>query len=269
MKNHAGLNVIGAIALLVACGGASETDFGDPLGGHSKAGSGAGEGSGGTSTGGSTNGGTSGSSTGGTGAVATGGSADGGTAGDVMAVGGTAGDLMAAGGSAGDATATGGSAGDLMAAGGSAGDAMATGGTDPGAGGSGNATGGTGMGTGGTAGSAGKPGTGGTAGMPNCEELAQQYAETLQAAQACNAGSGKDQCTKLVPGSLSCGCDVFVDPDNTEAIAELARLRKLGLECSMTCPAIACVAPMQGRCMQTLDGARGEGHCTMGPPTPL
>jgi hypothetical protein len=119
------------------------------------------------------------------------------------------------------------------------------------------------MATGGNAGSAGRPGTGGTAGMPNCDELTQQYVETLAAARVCNSDSGKEQCTKLVPGSLSCGCDVYVNAANTEAIAELARLRKVGLACSTVCPAIACIAPVGGVCAQSIDG------CTTGVATPL
>lgn len=263
MKNRAGLCVVWAIAGVVACGGASETNFGDPVAGSGTGGTSGGNGSGATvggsegGTGGSASSGTSGSATGGTGATDVGGSANGGSAGDVVATGGTAGDL-AEGGMAGDLMAAGGTAGDAPATGGSAGDGMATGGTDPGAGGSVNAGGSAGTGSGGTA---GKPGAGGSAGTPNCPELTQQYAETLHVARACNASSGKDQCTELVPGSLTCGCDVFVNAANEEAIAELQRLRKQGLRCMAICPAIACAAPEGGTCMQDPDGAKGQGSC--------
>ena len=256
MKNRALLCVVGTIVGAFACGGASQTDFGDPISGSGRGGaSGAGPGSGG-STGGTSVGGTSGSSQGGTGATDTGGSANGGTAGDVVAAGGTAGDLVATGGTAGDLMAAGGMAGEPMGSGGTAGDA--TGGTDPGTGGSANAGGSAGMATGG---SAGKPGTGGSAGMPNCVDLNQQYTEALQAARVCNSNSGKDQCTELVPGSLTCGCEVFVNPANMEAVAELTRLRKQGARCMELCPAIACVAPENASCAQDADGAEGHGHC--------
>lgn len=256
MKSRALLCLVGAIVGAFACGGASQTDFGDPIGGSGHGGAGPGTGG---STGGSSDGGTSGSSRGGSGATDTGGSANGGTAGDVVAAGGTAGDLVGTGGTAGDLMAAGGMAGEPTGTGGTAGDSTGTGGTDPGAGGSANAGGSGGMAAGG---SAGKPSTGGSAGMPSCVDLAQQYAEALQAARVCNSNSGKDQCTELVPGSATCGCDVYVNPANMEAVAELTRLRKQGLRCMTVCPAIACVAPEGATCVQDLDGAEGHGHCT-------
>ena len=117
---------------------------------------------------------------------------------------------------------------------------------------------------GGAGGRGGKPGTGGSAGAPNCDELTMAYAAALTAAKACNADSGKDQCTKLVPSSLSCGCDQFANPDNTEAVAELTRLRKqAGTHCATVCPQVLCVAPTEGTC-ESDSGDGGDGHCVTG-----
>ncbi|HWP04520.1 MAG TPA: hypothetical protein VNN72_02205, partial [Polyangiaceae bacterium] len=105
-----------------------------------------------------------------------------------------------------------------------------------------------GMMAGGMGGKGGRGGKGGSGGQMNCDDLAQQYADALAAARACNAKSDKEQCTELASSSLTCGCDVPVNPENTEAVAELQRLRKAGAGCSMVCPAIACLPPEGAEC---------------------
>jgi len=231
---------LGVVGAAPACGSPSENNFGGPtaagsatMGGSSGDSGTAGKGGTSTATGGSAMGGSAtGGSGGSTGGTDTGGSAT-------------------QGGSGGDAT-TGGTG---MATGGTdpgtGGTGMATGGTDPGTGGADPGTGGTmaaGMGGMGMGGKGGRGGKGGSAGKPNCDELAMQYDTALAAARACNAKSGKEQCTDTASSSLTCGCDVPVNPDNADAIAELTRLRKAGASCSMVCPAIACIAPGPGEC---------------------
>jgi hypothetical protein len=103
-------------------------------------------------------------------------------------------------------------------------------------------------------------GKGGSAGGPDCDMLAEVYAQALEQALVCNADSGKDQCTEKYPRSFGCGCPVFVNPDNEEAIATLNRVQKEGASCSMICPAIACIEPLSGTCEPGAD--KGTGQCT-------
>jgi hypothetical protein len=263
MRNHPVVFMF-AIAGAVACGGPAGNDFTDPAGGS---GTGTGGKGGGAATGGKGGaGGTSGSSSGGKGGTSgTSGSSSGtssttggssGTGGDTGGSGGTAGDAM--GGTSSETGGTAGTAG--TGAGGSAG----TGGTVETGGSAGDAMGGTGTGgtteTGGAGGT--MAGTGGTTGSPDCEKLTQAYATALEEAKACNANSGKDQCTEQFASNLSCGCPVFVNPENKDAIAELQRLQKEGAKCMTVCPAIACVEPGSGVC-EPADGTANEnGLCT-------
>jgi hypothetical protein len=284
MRQRSGILVLFAIAGVVACGGASATDFSTPGAGGKAGGGGAGAlggtntgGSGnGTSTGGTKSAGGSGNTTGATGGSdATGGS--GATAGDTTGgTGGTdaAGGSGATGGTGGTDTtggtggtdATGGTGGTdtTGGTGGGAGDAMGGGGT----GAAGGTTGGSaGMQTGGTGGAMG--GSAGT-GNVDCNALAMDYTMTLDQAEACNPSSGKDQCTATEKGSLTCGCDVYVNPDNAMAIMHLADLRKqAGTHCVTPCPAIACVVPPSATCQATSSGGRSGGRCTSVVATPL
>jgi hypothetical protein len=259
MRHPSGIFVLFGILGAVACGGASQNDFSSPVGASGQATTGGSSGTGGsgaqggsTSTGGSTQGGTGGSnSAGGTGgSVSTGGSV--GTGGSV---------------NTGGASGTSGTGGD------------ATGGTSGASGSAG--TGGTGMETGGSAGTGAqaggaggaggsKGGMGGSGGMAtvDCDALAMDYATTLEQAQACNPNSGKDQCTDTVKGSLTCGCNVFINPDNTDAVAHLEELRtEAGTHCVTACPAIACVTP-GATCTAVTGGAKDAGRCTTQQLTP-
>ena len=243
MLKRTGLCLLfGVVGAAPACGSPSDNNFSGPAAAGSAVKGGA-SGSAGASTAGK--GGTS----------STGGSATGGTGGST---GGTGGSDVGGTGMGGSAT-LGGSSGTTTTGGTDPG----VGGTDPGIGGDPGmggdpGLGGTGMTTGGAGGMAGKPGNGGSGGKANCDELAMQYADALEAARACNARSGKEQCTETTPSSLTCGCDVPVNPDNTDAVAELERLRKAGAGCAMACPAIACIKPGPAECGQ--DGA-DRGLC--------
>lgn len=273
MRHRTGIFVLWGALGAIACGGASTTDFSNPVGAGGTATNGGSGAQGGTSdTGGSSSG--KGGSTSSGGSVNTGGSS--GTSG-------TAGD--AAGGTTGGTDATGGTTdtGGTDAAGGSGATAgtNATGGSDA-AGGSGatagtdatggttdtGGTGGTGMATGGSAGSGMQ--TGGSGGMgPDCNALEMDYSMTLEQAEACNPNSGKDQCTQMEKSDLVCGgCTVFVNPDNQAAIMHLDELRQeAGSNCVHPCPAIACVVP-SSTCTATM-GSKSAGRCTSQLATPL
>jgi hypothetical protein len=100
-------------------------------------------------------------------------------------------------------------------------------------------------------------GNGGSAGKPmeaTCEELNQAYGEALAEARTCNSSSGKDQCTHAVSSSPTCGCPVFVNPDNEEAIAELARISKAAEKCDFICPDILCIEPEPATCVAQSSG---------------
>ncbi|HTQ03865.1 MAG TPA: hypothetical protein VMI54_08405, partial [Polyangiaceae bacterium] len=186
-----------------------------------------------------------GDATGGT--TATGGSSGTSAAGGTDASGGsgaTAG-TDAAGGSG--ATAGTDAAGGSMSVGGSGGTGMTTGG-------------GAGMPSGGAGGS--QSGAGGSAGMSNCDALETDYSNTLEQAEACNPNSGKDQCTQMEKSDLVCGgCSVYVNPDNTDAVAHLDELRQeVGTNCVHPCPAIACVVP-SATCMP-VSGSKNTGRCS-------
>lgn len=265
MRHHTGIFVVWGTLGAVACGGASQTDFSSPFGGSGAPASAGGSNAKGgtTSTGGSSSGkggtGTGGSSSGasGTGGDTTGGTdATGGSSG-TDATGGT--DAAGGSGATAGTDATGGSG--ATAGTDATGGTTATGGS-AGTGGSGTTTGGSaGMAAGGASGSGGSQG--GSGGTVDCNALEMDYSTTLDQAEACNANSGKDQCTQLEKSDLVCGgCQVFVNPDNTDAIAHLEELRKeVGTDCVHPCPAIACVV-QAATCKPVTGGAKGAGKCS-------
>jgi hypothetical protein len=250
MANKTRLYTLLALAGAAACGGVSTNDFSAPVG--SGGSSAAGHGGSGAQGGSTTTGGSGGTDAGGTGGSNAGAGADGGT-------GGSTGGTGADGG-------TGGSTGGTGAAGGSGGasGSGATGGTSAG-------TGGTAMGGAGgaTGGSAGKPNGGaGSGGMgTDCAALMKTYQDTLTAARVCNPKSGKAQCTLAVPEAAVCGCEVYANPDNTDAVAMLMSLREQATrDCLVACPAIACIQPMPSNCRANPTG--DSGQCTPGGITP-
>jgi hypothetical protein len=264
MPNRSGLFILFGVLGVLACGGPADDNFSDPAGVSGKAttgGSSAGKSASGGKGGGSGAGGTSGSSSGGKGGGSgTSGSGAGGSTGGTGAeTGGTGGSTGGTGGSTGGTGAeTGGT------------DTGGTTGTGGSTGGSGSETGGTGAlggmgamagsGTGGDAGSS--AGAGGSGGNAKCVEHARAYSEALEAARVCSADSGKEQCTKQVPGNLACGCAVFVNPDNEEAVAELERLMKeLPDECIAVCPAVFCLEPDTDTCVAGIGSNDGNGTC--------
>jgi hypothetical protein len=109
-------------------------------------------------------------------------------------------------------------------------------------------------------GSAGRAGGGGSAGGPTCESLASAYEKALEDALACNAAIDSDQCTEHVLDSIPCGCDIHVNPENEEAIAEAKRLAEQHgtMGCVAVCPAVVC-AETYAVC--TTSGSGSQGRC--------
>ena len=248
MRNRTLVAALLATLGVFACGAPASNEFFAPTGASGKTAAGGASGSAGSKS--------------------TGGSAG---AGGSKSTGGSAGSSGTAGttGSGGD-TGTGGTGGSSGTAGdgvGGTGDTGA-GGTAGSGGTGGDAVGGTG--TGGTVGgSAGAGGSAGSTMQPDCAALQKAYDAALAAAQVCNADSGKDQCTHTVKGSLTCGCNVFVNPDNETAIKELEKLTMdAASHCAVACPAIACVVPDSATCLPG-DGGSKTGQCGTAVATPL
>jgi hypothetical protein len=283
MPNRSELIVLCGVAAVIACGSPSDGNFSDATGaGGQTATGGSSSGKGGSADmvgGSSGKGGSSGSSSGGKGgAGGTSGGATGATGGTTGGTGpdtgGTGTDTGGTGGGSetGGTTGTGGSTGGSGNETGGAGAVAGMGGSGALAG-TGSETGGTTGGTGDTGGaggtggsSAGDGGSGGSSTNPDCAAHARAYDMALEAARACNAGSGKDQCTQTVPGDLQCGCAVYVNPDNEEAVAELQRLMKENPEdCIVFCPAIICVEPETATCVARSGGPSNGEDGTCGP----
>lgn len=154
--------------------------------------------------------------------------------------------------------ATSGSGGGGGSTGGTAGS------TGGGTGGVGGGSGGTGGGAGGNAGAAGSgaAGGGGTAGAPamTCEELDSAYVQAVQDAKSCVYGTQPDPCTTLGKSDLECQCPVYINPANTAAVTELAKLEAQwnAQKCvSVPCP---CAAPVPATCYAG-PGGPSDGKC--------
>jgi hypothetical protein len=182
--------------------------------------------------------GTLGGSTGNTGGAGT----VGGNAGTTGAAGSSA---VAGSSSSGGATGTGGSANGGSANGGSANGGSANGGN--------TSSGGSG---GGDAGSAG------TGGKAACAALMDAANQALANAQTCDPTLNVDPCTGSVRGI--CGCMLATQPNDSAATkAYLAALMAVqSNKCVQLCPAIACIAPGPGLCVQ--QAGSSMGMCTNG-----
>ena len=243
---------VAVLALAAGCGG--DDDGGLGTGGSAGASGGsAGSSSGGSS--GSSSGGSAGSSSGGSAGSSSGGSAgssSGGSAGSSS--GGSAG--SSSGGSAG--SSSGGSAGS---GGSNTGGSAGSGGSNTGgsAGSGGSNTGGTGGGSGGASGGSG--GTGGGPGL-TCKQLESNYAASLKKAKSCSPILPVVQCTSKVDDELACPCPTFINPGNTAAAAELAKLKAewktQNCSAGVVCPLVLCAQPSGATCV---GGSATNGSC--------
>ncbi len=230
-------------ACAVACGGNTDSGLGKATGGSG----GSGNASGGSGNAAGSGGSGNASGSGGSGNVG----GDGGT-GNVGGDGGT--------GNVGGDGGTGNVGGD-----GGSGNVGGTGGSGNagGTGGSGNAggTGGSGN-AGGTGGSGNAGGTGGSdGGTITCADLEKAYATSLAAAKACNPILSVLQCTKSIGDELACPCPTYVNPSNTTAMAELAKLQSdwtaHGCDQQVVCPLVLCAQPGGAACTPQSGGSVG------------
>ncbi len=236
-----------ASALVVACGGASNTDFdsddgsaGEPAGGSGQGGTdqggsgGSSSGSGGSSQGGSNS--TGGAPTGGspTGGVSTGGSPTGGASTGGSPTGGVSGTGMGGASGTGNAGTTGG--------------ANPTGGTGGGGGaGQGGAGGASGRaGSGGSGGVSGRAGSGGQGGT-DCTTAIQRAQIALASAQICNPLIGGMPCAGTVKDL--CDCSVPVASQTSQATMTYLEAREAAMKCGgIPCLAIVCAEPTTAVC---------------------
>ena len=234
-------SLLAASALALACGGASDTDFGSDDGSSGK---------GGSSSGGTGQGGSAGTASGSGGSTQGGGSQGGSSQG-----GSSQGGSDPTGGSSGNPT--GGVSGTATGGGSTGG----TAGTDGGAG-SGGTLGGSGPG--GSGGASGRAGGGGTLGN-DCAGLIASAQAALLAAQVCNPALSTPKCSGTVEDL--CGCTVPVnDADSTATKAYLAQ-REAAVKCGVPCLAIPCREPTTPMC--GIGGATNriiaQAHCVYSP----
>jgi hypothetical protein len=166
-----------------------------------------------------------------------------------------------AGTGTGGTSGSGGQAGTTTGGGGQAGD-RPVGGSGGGEAGAGGGPTGAGGGFGGRGG--GGRGDHGTDAGETCAQIETDYGNALSAARQCTPGA-MNQCQHLVETSLACpGCKEYVnDVTNLNAISTEWNDQ----DCSSTttiCPAIACVTPGTGTCMES----GGSAACQNGVPGP-
>jgi len=96
----------------------------------------------------------------------------------------------------------------------------------------------------------------------SCKALESDYLDTLAAAKACNPVIAVEQCTLKMAGDLPCQCPTFVNPSNTDAIADLEALKQQysAMGCDVGLPPCSCADPTSAGCMPNGSGA--DGICT-------
>jgi hypothetical protein len=146
------------------------------------------------------------------------------------------------------------------AAGANAGTGSGSGGTTSGSGGTTSGSGGTTSGSGGTTSGTGgaTAGTGGSSTGESCDDIVEDYAEAYEEAKQCDPSAEVDECTQKLQGGLTCGCDDFVNPAQSEALMRVSEARSAYAEhkCRAGVMCGQCLAPIRGRCS---DAGRCEG----------
>jgi hypothetical protein len=143
-----------------------------------------------------------------------------------------------------------------------------TGGT-AGTGGSGGAgTGGSSSGgsnSGGSGGSGGYGAIGGTGGASTveCQKIDDDYKTAVGEATACNPLINAVLCTQLTSSGLACGCPMYINPANTQALTKMYDLKDQwdAKKCSevVVCdPAPSCPAPSGATCVADATGSAGN-----------
>jgi hypothetical protein len=151
----------------------------------------------------------------------------------------------AASGAAGGSEATSGAGGTHAGAGSGTGGDPGTGGTT---GGTGAGTGGNAAGTGGT--SAGSGGARAGSGGGSCDDLVSDYSSAYDEAVQCDPNAFKDECTQKIEIGLSCGCESYVNPAQSDALARMSAAQQAYADraCRSGNVCGQCLAPARGQC---------------------
>jgi hypothetical protein len=90
------------------------------------------------------------------------------------------------------------------------------------------------------------------------------YASVLATAKTCNPVVTVQQCTAKVDDELACPCSTFINPSNTAAAAELAKLqiswKAKSCQLGIVCPAALCPQPSGAACVGAGGGTKGSCH---------
>jgi hypothetical protein len=95
----------------------------------------------------------------------------------------------------------------------------------------------------------------------SCQDLNDEYVGALEDAKKCAYGTQPDPCTEKVKGDLECQCPMYINPGNTEAVANLTQIEASwtanGCVPSMAC---FCADPTYGACYPGSAGPQ-NGSC--------
>jgi hypothetical protein len=84
----------------------------------------------------------------------------------------------------------------------------------------------------------------------DCQTIGEQYSEAHAEARRCNPDIDVEQCTEEVTVGLACSCPSFLNPENADAIAQLADLSSQyrAQNCSSGVVCGMCLVPVRGTC---------------------
>ena len=96
-----------------------------------------------------------------------------------------------------------------------------------------------------------------------CLALDAEYVKALEEALVCNPLARPKQCILLTGDKLTCGCAVYINPTNGEALAKLREMRNAWRTggCStyvFDCPAMPCRSPITEECAALSSADRVE-----------
>jgi hypothetical protein len=98
----------------------------------------------------------------------------------------------------------------------------------------------------------------------SCDAIKAALAVQVELAKVCQPQSSSKQCTRTISqDQLPCGCPVFVNPGNGDAIKQIDELlstwRRKGCGAGIDCK--SCATPSSGSCEATPAGSKVPGLC--------
>jgi hypothetical protein len=91
---------------------------------------------------------------------------------------------------------------------------------------------------------------------PTCDDFRASYGGYLESAKECDPRLSREQCTGTLGEGLTCGCEVFVNPDNVDVLsaARETQAAYAAAKCGLGVVCGACAQSIRGYCS-------GEGRC--------